>query len=467
MPVDIGGGNYVTKVPALSEDADIQEALKLYHFGDGIEPQKSMVAHLARIEAEAIGTRVLDINTLPGVGNNLDNITQSGFYVQSTPALASSGQNYPPFGGQRYPGILTVTNGSPSQVGSGIVYQEYNAASVSDLNINFKFIRRRFPDANNQPQWSQWKRLVSEDDHNHNTLYYKKEETFNPSNPADPIALGYTKAQSNARFLTLQNLPQTTPTGSIVMWPGDDDSAPEGWVACNGASYQAYEDENQTIPNEYTNLYNVLGVDYGDNGPNTFRVPNLRGRVPVGVDNSDTNNPVTGQKDFAALGQTGGAKTTTLTISQMPSHTHTQNSHSHNASTSSTGGHNHSGNTGGGEHNHSGNTGGVGLSHTHSYSNIQNAGSINFGVTPGGTRINAALSNNSTAGRNTGNALGNHAHSVSLGGGGHSHSISLGGGGHNHNVSVAGTTAVNQNSGGGQPHNNIQPYIVLNYIIKL
>jgi microcystin-dependent protein len=47
---------------------------------------------------------------------------------------------------------------------------------------------------------------------------------------------------------------------------------------------------------------------------NTFNVPNYNGRVLVGRD---------GTTEFRGLGKTGGAKTHTLTISEMPSHDHT------------------------------------------------------------------------------------------------------------------------------------------------
>ena len=44
----------------------------------------------------------------------------------------------------------------------------------------------------------------------------------------------------------------------------------------------------------------------------------MKGRVPLGYDVSQT--------EFNALGKTGGAKTHTLTIPEMPAHRHTVNS---------------------------------------------------------------------------------------------------------------------------------------------
>lgn len=55
------------------------------------------------------------------------------------------------------------------------------------------------------------------------------------------------------------------------------------------------------------------------------------GRVPVGINTSDTN--------FSTVEKTGGASTVTLTTSQMPSHTHTFTGSS--ATTNSTGAHTH------------------------------------------------------------------------------------------------------------------------------
>lgn len=61
----------------------------------------------------------------------------------------------------------------------------------------------------------------------------------------------------------------------------------------------------------HTAVQNSYGV--GD-GSTTFHLPNLKGVVPVGKNQSDT--------EFAGLGQTGGTKTHTLITAEMPAHTH-------------------------------------------------------------------------------------------------------------------------------------------------
>ena len=53
-----------------------------------------------------------------------------------------------------------------------------------------------------------------------------------------------------------------------------------------------------------------------------------KGRVLVGVD--------TGQTEFDTLGETGGAKTHTLSINEMPSHNHNQYANVGNAATGQT-----------------------------------------------------------------------------------------------------------------------------------
>ena len=96
----------------------------------------------------------------------------------------------------------------------------------------------------------------------------------------------------------------TLPIGAIM--PFGSNTIPENWLLCNG---QAVSRET------YSSLFNTIGTTYGaGDGFTTFNLPDLRKRVPVGKDENDT--------DFNTLGNTGGEKTHTLTIAEMPSHQH-------------------------------------------------------------------------------------------------------------------------------------------------
>lgn len=78
-------------------------------------------------------------------------------------------------------------------------------------------------------------------------------------------------------------------------------NAPNGWALANG--------QFMTI-NQNQALFSLLGTVYGGNGTTTFALPNLQGRVPVHM-GAGFN-----------LGQTGGANSHTLTVSELPAHNH-------------------------------------------------------------------------------------------------------------------------------------------------
>jgi len=74
----------------------------------------------------------------------------------------------------------------------------------------------------------------------------------------------------------------------------------------------------------YAAFFAIIGTTFGaGDGSTTFNVPNLKGKVIVGYDSAQT--------EFDTLGETGGAKTHTLTIAEMPSHTHTLDTYSNDS----------------------------------------------------------------------------------------------------------------------------------------
>lgn len=96
----------------------------------------------------------------------------------------------------------------------------------------------------------------------------------------------------------------TLPIGAVIEW--NSDIIPENWLLCNG---QAVNRE------EYSELFEILGVAYGEgDGSTTFNLPNYKGRVAAGKDESDN--------DFNTLGKQGGEKTHRLTYNEMPKHGH-------------------------------------------------------------------------------------------------------------------------------------------------
>lgn len=230
---------------------------------------------------------------------------------------------------------------------------------------------------------------------------------------------------------------KTLPTGAIAIW--STRTAPSGYLLCHGQAVSR---------TTYADLFKIIGSTYGSgDGSTTFNVPNLKGRVPVGLDDNDV--------DFNGLGKKGGEKTHLLTDDEIPSHNHSATTtvdsagtHTHGASTSNNGSHSHS---------ISGTADSAG-NHLHDLGSRLVYRIDAAGGAATGSSIGNPL-NYSTK------AAGTHTHSLSgstNSTGGHTHTITVNSGGsHNHSAS----TSVG-NSGGGQSHNNLQPYLVLNYIIK-
>lgn len=95
--------------------------------------------------------------------------------------------------------------------------------------------------------------------------------------------------------------------GDIRLFAGT--YAPKGWMLCNGALLSI---------SEYDTLFALIGTTYGGDGQNTFALPDLRGRVPVG------QGAGPGLSD-RVLSQTYGSETVTLLATQLPQHSHAFN----------------------------------------------------------------------------------------------------------------------------------------------
>jgi len=69
---------------------------------------------------------------------------------------------------------------------------------------------------------------------------------------------------------------------------------------------------------QYDTLFSLIGTTYGGDGVNTFNLPDLRGRVPMG---QGAGPGLTTR----VIGQAFGSENVTLLTQQMPQHTHTFN----------------------------------------------------------------------------------------------------------------------------------------------
>ncbi len=191
-------------------------------------------------------------------------------------------------------------------------------------------------------------------------------------------------------------------------------TAPEGWLLCDGSAVSR---------STYSALFDVIGTTYGaGDGSTTFNVPDLSGKVIIGV--SGTH----------ALGTNGGEETHTLLTAELPAHTHEVPQHGHaNTITATTPTLTHSVTQ---------------PAFTYSRAGTNNSKySLNAAGGLGGYNTNS----NAAASRSTNAAVADHAPVACTTGG-----------------SITDCAAFNTSSVGSDGgHNNMQPFTVLNYIISV
>ena len=84
------------------------------------------------------------------------------------------------------------------------------------------------------------------------------------------------------------------------------DFAPAGWAKCDGSLLPIAENES---------LFFLIGTTYGGDGESTFAVPDLRGRLAVGMGTGPGLSTM-------FIGEASGFEDVTLTTNQLPSHLH-------------------------------------------------------------------------------------------------------------------------------------------------
>lgn len=247
--------------------------------------------------------------------------------------------------------------------------------------------------------------------------------------------------------------PPSTPSGLTTgdLKPRYDAGSIDGWVRCTGgtigpAAAVASERANNDTEQLFYHLWNTNSglVVSGGRGASavadwtnnkTIATPNLRRRAPIGIGVSD------------ALGQTGGAETVTLTTAQMPSH-------SHGGATASGGSHTPAGTiASGGSHTHT-NTVSTQADHTHGYGFRANVTGVREGDGNNVTGLWRDLDVIETV------PAGEHSHTVTIASGGsHTHSLAM--------DAVASHTHTISSAGSGNSHDNMPPYLLITYYIKL
>jgi len=170
MPENIGN-IYSAQIPSITDDADIQTAFRLYHYGSNTGnpssiPANSLAGHLTNLENTKI-----DILPTPIPNSvNLNNITDTGFYTQTS---VPSAPNYP----SNFPGLLTVVNsgslktepdGDENNFNNkqqlGVVFQQYQVIGAAESGntpnpLNKTHWRFYFAGA-----WRPWRTYIDEAD---------------------------------------------------------------------------------------------------------------------------------------------------------------------------------------------------------------------------------------------------------------------------------------------------------------
>ncbi len=95
--------------------------------------------------------------------------------------------------------------------------------------------------------------------------------------------------------------------------PGDPCQVKPGWFFCNGASLDR---------EEYKDLFDIIGVAFGAPDPNSFNLPDLRGRFIRGVSYGTGRDPDAALRKFSYKGGNTGNKVGSYQLDNIQTHSH-------------------------------------------------------------------------------------------------------------------------------------------------
>lgn len=121
--------------------------------------------------------------------------------------------------------------------------------------------------------------------------------------------LGLNAEGKPVKQLSANPLPDSSvevPLGGGMLWTAPEQFLPSNFVIADG---------RQLSRGVYAGYFSLVGTSYGPgNGNTTFNIPNISGRIPVGLDVNQT--------EFNALGKSGGEKAHALTANENGTHAH-------------------------------------------------------------------------------------------------------------------------------------------------
>ena len=150
-----------------------------------------------------------------------------------------------------------------------------------------------------------------------NAIVSSKDETTT-SQIDDELLINRTSGATGLYKISRRNLLSAVPVNPVgVVQAYAGTTVPSGWLLCDGKEYRI---------SEYSLLFDAIGYQFGARTLVTtgfFRVPDLRGRLPLGADNMGGTSADVVTADYAdGVGQIGGSETETILVENLPEHVH-------------------------------------------------------------------------------------------------------------------------------------------------